>query len=421
MNDSVLRWFAIAAIFTTSGFGMADSNSAVGQVTNRTITQPNDSIEILIPSVAGQIRWADVASELGNQLRLDANTISQMFPDGSIDMRSGATMLTLIGINLAAGDAIAFGVEYGKDGNEILKVRCRRDLLGGRTIAAVPQAATFLIDHDWITRTQDKPLVVFLHGMNSGPDAYGGFRASMRREGFATAAVGYDYRQSISDSAKQVSLAFAKTMPVEAKRPRVCVVGHSMGGLVGLEWIENPGLDHVGVDQLITVGTPHAGSNWASLPPLSDMFTNAGFDSDDLVDVILHRPSADGVADLIPGSDFLQTVQSRKRRAGVRYTCVAGNVSPMEAEQLGSLRQSLKALDQEGSMMRLIRPRIAPLMDSFEEMEAGKGDGIVSVKSACLAGVPDCVEVSVSHFEMVVPESQVEKNPIFAVILDRLK
>ncbi|TWT53393.1 Alpha/beta hydrolase family protein [Rubripirellula amarantea] len=421
MSKNTSTWHIVIIVVLFSGIGITTSKPGIAQTPDLSRQQSSDSIEILIPSHDGQLRWADVAAELGSQLRLDAPTIEQMLPAGSIDLRAGSTMLTLIGINMAAGDAIAFGIQPGSGGHEVLKVRCRRDWFDAKVDEVSPVKSMVLVDDDWPSKTRSKPMVVFLHGMNSGPQSFDTFRTAMRRRGFATAAVGYDSRQPIADSSKQVSLAMAQVFAANRQRPEICIVGHSMGGLVGLEWIENPNLDHTGVSRLITIGTPHAGSNWASLPPLADLFTDNDFDASDLVDVILHRPSAAGVTDLIPGSDFLKTLHARPRRADIRYTCIAGNVSPIDEHQIASLRSTLQSLDQDGSVVRLIRPRIAPLLDSFDEMENGKGDGIVSIQSACLIGVDDHVEAEVSHFNMITSDESVDTNPVLELILERLE
>lgn len=58
-----------------------------------------------------------------------------------------------------------------------------------------------------------------------------------------------------------------------------------MGGLMAREWTENRALKGDRIAGLITVGTPHGGSNWATLPPLLDLFDEGRLDASRLADV----------------------------------------------------------------------------------------------------------------------------------------
>jgi pimeloyl-ACP methyl ester carboxylesterase len=394
------------------------------------ILQPEAEIEVEIPSVNGQIRWSDVATEVADQLKLDRDSLGQMLPSGSVNLSSGSVMLTLMAINLTAGDAISFSIGKDKQGGQVLQVRCRRSFFTG--IAATPEhpiskrPVVVDLDADWQSRSTAQPMVVFLHGMNSDAGAFDATRSAIREGGFATASIGYDFRQSIADSANESMVALKSVMGVDVQPPSLCLIGHSMGGLVARQMTESSikidsALNTKQIDQLITIGTPHLGSNWASLPPLSDMFTADGMDADDLVDVVLHRPSSRGIQDLIPGSVFLETLNGRPRRTDVRYTSIIGTASPISEAEARSLRETLQSLDQQGSMLRLIRPRIKPLLESFDELTAGRGDGMVSVESARIPGINDNIEIAVSHFEMILQDHVAGKNPVLEIVIDRLK
>ena len=269
--------------------------------------------------------------------------------------------------------------------------------------------------------------------MNSGPEAFDPIREYFRSEGFATGALRYDYRQSIAESSHQLSIALtdkmadkmANQMKGQTEIPPLCLVGHSMGGLVARHYVESMerlagGMDPKCVKQLITLGTPHQGSHWASLPPVSDLLTEEGLDSSDLMDVLLHRPSSQGIRDLIPGSPFLQALNSQQRQGDVQYTAIIGTVSPVSVSEAGGLRDTLQSLNQDGSFIRLIEPRIRPLIGSFDELTSGKGDGVVSVTSATLAGITDNVEIPVSHFEMIPKGKQKALSPVWSVIRNRI-
>ena len=93
--------------------------------------------------------------------------------------------------------------------------------------------------------------------------------------------------------------------------------------------------------------------------------------------------------------------------------------SPLDSRDLEALQQTLRELDQEGSLVRLIRPRIQPLLASFDELVAGKGDGAVAVARATIPGVHDIVTVDRSHGELLSPPTRDATQPVWQAILPR--
>jgi pimeloyl-ACP methyl ester carboxylesterase len=397
----------------------------VAQVTdepkaNEVALTDEDFVEVIVPTIDGTLVWKDVAVSLANALSLDAPSLERMFPTGSLDLQSPTTMLALFGIDMAMGDAISIQMWRDEAGMPALRFRCNKKALGviSPKVKQI-QPATIQLDHDWKERTATGPLVVCFHGLKSRPAKFDAFRDYLRAEGFATAAVSYDDHQSIVGSSGEV-FQVAKQVFGDV-RPELALVGHSMGGLVARELTENPNFQASKVKALITVATPHGGSNWASLPPLLDFFAEGKVDSGDLVDVILHRPSAPGLQDLAPGSPYLDQIRQRKRLAGVRYTNIVGTGSPVSEEEVTRLRSTLQNLDQKGSVVRLIRPRIEPLLDSFDELVQGKGDGVVAAENAKMEGVEDVLTVPLSHIDMFTPTKSGKPNPVWSAILERVR
>lgn len=384
-------------------------------------TRPSDrqSIEVLIPSNNGVLQWHDVATSLGEALKLDSESVQNILPRGQLDLRSDTVLLVLMGINLAAGESISFEVVCDGQNRDSLCVRCDRNLLGKRS-ETTRRSASIQIDDDWPSRSVGNPVVIFLHGLRGDAAAFDPFREFLRKAGYATAAASYDDDESIAESARQVSIAAEQIFGSNAIEPSLALVGHSMGGLVARQWAEDPDLHGQRISKLITIGTPHAGSNWASLPPLLDLFSDGEFDHSDLLDVIVHQPSAAGLRDLKPDSDFLSQLAACSRRDDVAYTVIVGTGSPVTDGQVVQLRETLRGLDREGSVLRLLRPRIQPLMESFDELIQGKGDGIVSVRRAMIPDVDDTVLVDASHFEMIRPIPGQTEHSIWKIVLDRL-
>ena len=419
--DTSQPWLSVClslCIFATNTSAQ-DSNPV--QKPQNSISKPVAhpwQVELIVPAHDGIVLWSDIASSIANSLKLDQESVQKLLPRGKIDLRSETVLLLLMGINLAAGESIHVGLVHDANNQPALCVKCDGRMFGATTRIQESKTAGIEIDQDWKRRSETLPLVLCLHGLQSQPSVFDDLREHLRSHGYATAAVSYDYNQSIPDSAKQISL-IAEELLAETTTP-VAVIGHSMGGLVAREWAENKTLRSHRIVSLITVGTPHSGSNWASLPPLLDLFTAGDFDAQDLMDVILHQPSSPGLRDLVPQSEFLQRLNARPRRENLAYTNIIGTGSPIDDQTVLGIRDTLRRLDQDGSLVRLIRPRIAPLLDSFDELARGRGDGVVSVKHATIDGVKNTIQVDISHFEMIREMEGSHDQPVWNTIVESL-
>jgi pimeloyl-ACP methyl ester carboxylesterase len=377
-------------------------------------------VELSVPAHDGKVQWSQVAQSIGTALKLDAETLEQILPSGELDLSAGGTLLSLMAINFATNNSIQFSLAYDPAGNPCLSVKCNRDWFGKPNDHVNPTAASLDVDKDWKTKTADRPLVVLIHGLQSEPAALDDFRAYLREKGFATAAAGYDYNQSIASSAEMIHALIESELASSKSSLSISLVGHSMGGLVAREIVEGLEKCDPRIAQLITLASPHHGSSWATLPPMLNLFKRDRLSETDLVDVLLHQPSSPGFCDLMPGSPFMKAMKARSRRTDIRYTSIIGTASPLDSEELRALRSTLQQLDRDGSFVRLIRPRIQPLLSDFNEIDSGTGDGMVSVASATLPGIEDNVSVKRSHFEMVRKQAEGNPNEVWDLVLNRL-
>ena len=414
----LVSFSAIALVTPFAGAQVPDDS--LPQAQSPSTLSDTTPIELVVPTSEGRIVWKDVAGSLATALRLDAPTVERIFPTGSLDLRSSTTILVLFGIDVALGDAASISVIRNDDGDPALRLRCDRNAIRFLASHHDSEPAKIHLDDDWVPRSTGRPLVVCLHGLKSEPTRFDDLRDFLRHAGYATAAVSYDDHQSMAASAAQIS-HITKTALDGTHQPKLVLIGHSMGGLVAREWTENPDLRNQSIVGLITVGSPHRGSNWASLPPLLDFFAEGKVDSSDIVDVLLHQPSAPGMRELAPESAFLTKLQSRPRRGDVRYTAIVGTGSPVSETEVAKLRAALQRLDEKSTTLRLLRPRIQPLLQSFDELVRGKGDGVVAVDRATIEGVRDVVSVELSHIDFFRIKRNGAQQPVWDAILERLK
>ena len=382
-------------------------------------------VELIIPATDGQIGWGHVAASLAKALKLDQASIAEMLPAGQIDLDSPAVSLSLLAINLAAGNRLSFAVSRDEVQQPELVVRYDPSLLQLDARQEKTIEVTLHHDEHWLERADERPLVLCLHGLNGTYDAFDGLRQELRRCGYQTAAVAYEPHCSIDAIAKQVSETVGSCLASSDRKHDVVIVGHSMGGLVAREWTNHSELENDAITGLITIGTPHSGSAWATLPPLMNLFAKGEFRVGEVSDLILHAPSSPELRDIAPGSVFLNALTARGSRADVRYTSVIGVGSPVNAALVEEIQKAFRQLESRDGFIRLIRPRIEPLLSGFDELVRGRGDGIVAAESAAMAATSDLVKVDLSHFELVRPiggqaAMHNVQHPVWQVVIDRV-
>ncbi|WP_254840609.1 esterase/lipase family protein [Natronomonas marina] len=181
--------------------------------------------------------------------------------------------------------------------------RNRRELLRRASGAAVPVGAS----------GADRRPVVLVHGFaDTGETAWWRrLRDHLRGDGYEEAdlhTVSFGDRVGeASDSPRTYGADVAATVESvhDERGCPVDVVAHSMGGL-GTRWA----LEELGaapyVRELVTLGTPHQGTRAAHLATRTP-----------------------GGRDMVPGSEFLGTLNDGATAEGVRYTAVWGSLDPL--------------------------------------------------------------------------------------------
>ncbi len=249
-----------------------------------------------------------------------------------------------------------------------------------------------ILDDDWQCAPAHRPVVILLHGFNSGPDQNAALMKPIHAQRFACGAFVYPNDHTISRSACLLSgelKAFARRYPER----RIALVCHSMGGLVARACVEDSALDPGNVERLIMIAPPTHGTLVAHFAVGTDLYEHwlarkSGGPWRRVRDSVIDG-LGEAATDLCPDSEFLAELNGRPRNPRVRYSLFLGTGGCLSDAQVAWVRESLceklaKVPGGDGSAKRLEN-----ILSDVDELVEGKGDGIVAVKRGRLDGVAD--------------------------------
>ena len=267
-----------------------------------------------------------------------------------------------------------------------------------------------------------KPLVVLIHGLDGDRGDCLPLGELLQHAGHQVAYFSYPGNQPIADSGALLGQDLRR-LHHRYPQLRIDLIGHSMGGLVAREYVEGP--EYVGgVERLIQVAPPNAGSSWARIRWVLGAQENYHLrraDPNWHWTWLITEGMGEAGDDLLPGSPFLRRLNSRPRRQGVLYTVVAGNKTRAQQLEAGCLQRVSCWIPRWARTWWGVRQCYGRLNWTATHVrdEMGDGDGPVSLCSTKLAGVSDFVVLPADHLSLYLP---VEGHaPVaFAVVRDRL-
>jgi hypothetical protein len=250
---------------------------------------------------------------------------------------------------------------------------------------------------------ENRPLVILVHGMDGDRASCAELAGLLEKDGVQTGVFCYPAEEPLSRASETLAqncIALRETFP----GLKVDFVTQSMGGLIARDYIEGDGYAG-GVDRLIMICPPNEGSGWAALAPVSKLVVNEWR--------WRHEPGWDAVwmigeglcqagRDLIPDSRFLWELNQRDRRAGVKYTIVAGNEpvgNRVMADLVDDFASALPVATDDQWPSRQISAASHAWAAELR-WRIGKSDGPVSLSSARLAGVSDVVVLHADHLAL---------------------
>ncbi|MBN1793804.1 MAG: alpha/beta hydrolase [Candidatus Omnitrophica bacterium] len=166
-------------------------------------------------------------------------------------------------------------------------------------------------------------------------------------------------------------------------------IAHSMGGLAAREFLTNSKYDSERnrVQKLITIGSPHLGSELASYARILTRYQRFGFIAlpitvafsvfADIIEEQVHfigfvDMGGDAIADMRPGSDFLDTLNNRLQPEWIRHLLIYGRIKGLRNILLNDPQGGDGVVDvhsQRGIVYNNRREegRVFPLDDRLEE------------------------------------------------------
>lgn len=155
--------------------------------------------------------------------------------------------------------------------------------------------------------TPDVPPVLLIHGFLGTRGAMFPLEYRLRRDGFVVFSLNLGLL-NIGDIRKSAYHIHRHIQDIlrETDLDKIDIIGHSMGGLIGLYFIKKLG-GHQFVRRFISLGTPHHGTPFAfvGLPPLGWL-----------------SPS---IWQLLPNSFFVQEMRATPLPTGISYHSIAGS------------------------------------------------------------------------------------------------
>jgi pimeloyl-ACP methyl ester carboxylesterase len=383
--------------------------------------------EARVPLKDGKLRTADLSAALCRELGMPPCS----FNVGELELGGlgGSLFVTALNQSLGegcrvsvSGDAVVLRIDTAKLPDDLRDAKRAARVF---TSAVAPEATAKQRSYYglWTPRHIDtrKPLVVLVHGLDRDRVNWMPMVDLLNQEGRQSALFTYASDQPIADSARELG---EKLADLRLRIPSLSydLICHSMGGLVAREYVEGQGY-RGGVERLIMLGTPNRGTKWADY--------RWALEAEEHYDLWRHENDwsptwmiTDGLgeagADLKPHSRFLEALNARPRRDGVKYTIIAGNQHPARRMTANCLDNSTDWIPRRASRWWGVRQAKTALENTAGRMrQRGDSDGPVSVSRCRLKGVDDFVVVASDHVGLYHP---VNGNPPAAwdTIRDRL-
>lgn len=249
----------------------------------------------------------------------------------------------------------------------------------------------------------NRPSVVLVHGLDDPGKVWMNLAPALVTQGYNVWLLNYPNDQPVTES----SLLFARELQGLWERgvTTIDIVAHSMGGLISRDLLTSPRIQYKKlqaedrvprVDKLIMVGTPNHGSQVARfhlLGEIRDHFVRLMNGGTNWLDAFFDG-AGEAQIDLLPDSLFLRDLNQRQLPKEIDSLIIAGISSPWNKDDITHAKENIKTMVPEFGQE-------ADIMGEYmQSMINGLGDGLVTVGSTRLQGIPH-ITVKGTHLSMI--------------------
>jgi pimeloyl-ACP methyl ester carboxylesterase len=386
------------------------------------------TMETRVPLHDGQLSSADLSRALLETAHLKGFELDF----GTVDVRGLTGTAFVHALNTAMGDgckievtsdALILHIDSDKLPHSVDEAKHEIEVF---TAAAAPEATARQRRSYGLLMPQhvdpNKPLVVLVHGLDCIRWNWYPMTELLEQNGYQVAFFSYPSDGPLEESAK---LLTEKMTDLRGEYPsmKIDIIAHSMGALVARRYVE--GDDYAGgVDHLILLGPPNQGTHWANFRlalEVQEHYKLWKYEKDWSPTWAITDGLGEAGRDLQPRSEFIKHLDTLPRRAGVRYTIVAGNQSPVYPMTAKALEKMSQWVPDRAQGWWGFRQTEAALHDVADDARThtGSSDGPVSVKSTQLDGVDDYTCLPATHMALMYPMTG-QKPAAWDIIRDRL-
>lgn len=271
-----------------------------------------------------------------------------------------------------------------------------------------------------------KHSTVLIHGLDDPGKVWQSLVPALVGKGYDIWLMNYPNDQPIAEST-QLFLEELKKMRALGIT-NINIISHSMGGLITRDLLTCPEIQYSSlseqkevpkVEKFIMVGTPNHGSQMVRFRVFSEIRDHIDrlFKGQSNPLAFILDGAGEAKIDLLPGSLFLNELNGRPNPETVEMLIIAGITTPWSEKDINHWRDSISQ-----KIGPYHEDKITNISSSLISMSHGLGDGLVTVESTRLPGIPH-VTVNGTHLTMIrnITEDSERMPPAVPIILDLLK
>jgi pimeloyl-ACP methyl ester carboxylesterase len=252
---------------------------------------------------------------------------------------------------------------------------------------------------------RQRPTICLVHGLNSSSGGFVHMIPWLEEAGYGILVYDYPFNRRIEESCAAFARDWAAFRRETADKLPWAIVAHSMGALLARSLVEDDASWARDVSSLVLIAPVNQGSHLAKIQTLLQL-TNGlkAVNGKDTTRAMLGLSDGLGQAaqDMLPGSKFLKSLNSRPRRREVAYHILAGDRGFLTRENHDQIQAQIELVTRSGGFLgRLAELATGDLPALLDELSDGTGDGCVTVEHTRLDGVSDHVTLHANHAELI--------------------